>query len=65
MLDLSLNEQKPIAKNKGIKGYKSMSEERLLSAFNESESVKESGKSFDDSRIKRIREEILEEIFTK
>ena len=42
-----------------------MSEERLLSAFNESESVKESGKSFDDSRIKRIREEILEEIFTK
>ena len=51
MLNLSLSELKLIAKGRGIKGYKSMSKERLLSALNESESV-ESKKDFDD-RIKR------------
>ena len=35
MLNLSLNEVKLIAKSRGgIKYYKSMSEERLLSSFN-------------------------------
>ena len=49
MVDLSLNELKLIVKISGIKGYKSMSKERLLSPLNESESV-ESKKSFDDER---------------
>ena len=40
MLNLSLNEQKLIAKSEGIKGYKSMPEDRLLSALDASESVK-------------------------
>ena len=35
-----------------------MSVERLLSDLNESESVKESGKNFDDVRIKTIRKEL-------
>ena len=41
ILNLSLNELKLITKSRGIKGYKSMSEERLFSSLNESESVKE------------------------
>ena len=41
MLNLSLNDLKLIAKSRGIKGIKSMSEDRLLSALNASESVKE------------------------
>ena len=40
MLNLLLNELKLIAKIRGIKGYESMSEDKLLSALNESESVK-------------------------
>ena len=44
-LNLSLNKLKLIAKSRGIKGYKSMSKERLLSAFSESELV-ESKKNF-------------------
>ena len=36
MLNLSLNELKLIAKSRGIKDYKSMSEERLLSSLTES-----------------------------
>ena len=39
MVILSLHELKTIAKIRGIKGYKSMSEDRLLSVLNESESV--------------------------
>ena len=35
MLNLLLNELKAIAKIRGIKGYKNMSEERLLSSFTE------------------------------
>ena len=42
MLNLSLNELKLIAKNRGIKGYKSISKEILSSALNESKLVKES-----------------------
>ena len=51
MVNLSLNKLKTIAKIRGIKGYKSMSEERLLSILNESKSAKESEKNFDDARI--------------
>ena len=36
-------------------GYKSISEERLLSVLNESESAKESEKNFDDARIEKIK----------
>ena len=38
MLNLSLNELKLVAKLRGIKGYKRMSKEKLLSALSESES---------------------------
>ena len=48
-----MNETKLISKNRGIKDYKSMSEERLLSVLNESERVKESENSFDDAKIKK------------
>ena len=59
MLILSLNELKLIAKSRGIKGYKAMSKERLLSALNETESVKE-GERNDDARIKNIRKRFNE-----
>ena len=39
MVILSLHELKTIAKIGGIKGYKSVSEDRLLSVLNESESM--------------------------
>ena len=76
MLKLSPKELKAIAKIRGIKDYKSMSEDRLLSALKASESLKESGKNFDDtkpkinfskSRIKRIRKKFneLRDKFTK
>ena len=38
-LNLSLNELKLVVKSRGIKGYKTMSKERLLSALSESQSV--------------------------
>ena len=53
MLNLSLKELKLVAKSRGIKGYKSMSKERLLSAFSESELV-ESKNSFDVERLEKI-----------
>ena len=40
---------------RGIRSYKIMSEERLISSINESESVKESGMNFDDARIEKIK----------
>ena len=40
MLNLSLKELKLIAKNKGIKGYKRMSDNRLLSILNVPEAIK-------------------------
>ena len=56
MLATSSNlRSKLISKSRGIKGYKSMPEERLLSFLNESESVKESEKNFDDGRIEKIK----------
>ena len=47
MLNLSLHELKLVAKSRDIKGYKSMSKERLLSALSKSESI-ERKNSFDD-----------------
>ena len=55
MLNLSLNELKLIAKSRVIKGYKSMSEERLLSSLNKWESVKESERNFDYARIEKVK----------
>ena len=69
MLNLSLKELKLIKENRGIKDFKSMSEDRLLSAFKASESLKESEKKIDDKkpkinfskpRIEKIRKEINE-----
>ena len=59
MLNLSLNELKLIARSRHIKGYQSMSKERLLSALVESESV-EGEKNLDNARIKKIREDFNE-----
>ena len=53
---LKLNELKQIAKMRRIKGYKSMSKEKLLSAIRESESAK----SLDNAKIKKIREDFNE-----
>ena len=53
MLNLSLKELKLVAKSRGIKGYKSMSKERLLSALSESE-LAESKNSFDVERLEKI-----------
>ena len=39
MLNLSINELKVVAKSRGIKDYKIISKERLLSALSESELV--------------------------
>ena len=44
---------KAIAKIIGTKGYKSMSEKRLLSFLNELELVKESENNFDDARNRK------------
>ena len=69
MLNLSPKELKAIGKIRGIKGCKSMSEDRLLSALKASESLKESEKNFDDTkpkinfskpRIEKIRKEFNE-----
>ena len=57
MLKLTSDELKAIAEIRGIRGYESMSEERLLSSLNESESVKESDKNFDDRSIEKIKKE--------
>ena len=55
-LELSSEELKEIAtllaKKRNIKGYKSMSEDRLISALKESESLKQSEKNFDDTKPK-------------
>ena len=61
MPNLSLNELKQIMKMRRIKGYKSMSKERLLSALDESEcnsiESSRSRNNFNNARIKKIRED--------
>ena len=65
MLELSLNGLKLVAKSRGIKSYKSMSKEILLSAFIKSElaesknsfydeTLKKATKYFNDKRLKKI-----------
>ena len=60
---------KLLPKRRGIKGYKSLSEDGLLSALKASELLKESEKNFDDTkakinlfktRIEKIREKLKE-----
>ena len=62
--NLSLNVLKLVAKSRGIKGYKRLSKEKLVSTPNESESVESatalSKKSFDDERLKKIRKDFNE-----
>ena len=53
MLNQSLNELKLIAKSRGIKCYKRMSQDRLLSVLNASESVKKKWKGFGWHRINK------------
>ena len=66
MINLSLNELKLVAKSRGIKDYKSMSKEELLSTLSKSESVESAtllGKnSFDDERLKKIRKDLINEL---
>ena len=62
MLNLSLNELKLIAKSRGINSYKGMSEDRLLSPLNTSESVKESEDNFDDTESTRNEDHDTDEI---
>ena len=62
-LELSLDKLKAIAKIRGIKGYKSMSEDEILSAFNLSKPAKKGKKpkaSFSKARIEKIRKEFNE-----
>ena len=64
MLNLSLNELNLVAKRIGIKSYKNMSNERLLSAVSESESVESATllrkNSFDNERLKKTRKDFNE-----
>ena len=63
MLNLSLNELNLVAKRIGIKSYKNMSNERLLSALSESESVESATllrkNSFDNERLKKTRKDFM------
>ena len=63
MLDLLTKESKAIAKIRGIKGYKSMSEDELLGALTLSKPVKNSKKpktNFSKTRIEKVRKEFNE-----
>ena len=64
MLNPSLNKLKLVAKSRGVKGYKSMSKEKTLCGLSKSESVESanslSKNSFDDQRLKKIREDFNE-----
>ena len=54
-LKVSLGNLKIIAEKRGIKGYKSMSRERLLSALSKPKLIKN---NFDNERLKKIREDL-------
>ena len=63
MLNLSTKELQAIAKIRGIKGYKSMSEDELISVLNSSKPVKKGKKqktNFFKARIEKIRKELNE-----
>ena len=62
MLNLSLRELELIAENRGIKGYESMSKDRLSSALIASESVEKSENSFDDTESARNKDYDADEI---
>ena len=55
MLGITLDKLKLVAKSSSIKGYKSISEERLLRALNKPKLIKN---SFDNERLKKIREDL-------
>ena len=62
-MDLSTKELKAIAKIRGIEGYKSMSEDELLSALTSSKPIKKGKKpktNFSKVRIEKIRKEFNE-----
>ena len=58
MENLTFDELKTIAKMRRMKGYKSMSKERLINSINKSKPVKE--KNFDGARIENIRKDFNE-----
>ena len=55
MLGIRLDKLKLVAKSRGIKGDKTMSEERLLRALNKPKLIKN---NFDNKRLKKIRENL-------
>ena len=63
MIDVSLNKLKLIAKNRGMKGYKSMSKNELIKIL----SKPDAKITFSKIRIKKIRKEIskLRDIFSE
>ena len=54
-LNLSMDDLKIFSKIKGIRDFKNMSEDRLISSINESVKKKKKEKNFDDSRIEKIK----------
>ena len=63
MLNLSTKELKAITKIRGIKGYKSMPEDELLSALNSSKPIRKGKKqktNVSKARIEKIRKEFNE-----
>ena len=63
MLNLSPKELKAVAKIRGIKGYKSLSEDELLTPLTLSKSLKKDEKpkiNFSKARIEKIRKEFNE-----
>ena len=62
MLNLSLKELKVIAKNRGIKGYKNISKDKLLSIVNAPEPIKENKTIKDIGKENYNTDEILKDI---
>ena len=52
---VSLDDLKLLAEDRGIKGYKDMSGERLLSALSKPKLIRN---NFDNERLKKIREDL-------
>ena len=55
MENLTLEKLRTIAETRNIRGYESMSKERLISSINESKHVKE--KKINDARIEKIKKD--------